>query len=147
MVAFIKPGVIALAWTKDMNDPQYAFCQATYKVLKKATDAQGRPFEIHKILVPSPALYMTKEESKGIVTGAYNAKPREDGGRLAASYINFYQGKDFVILPAFGVKEDALALKQIKALFPEKKVHQILTREILLGGGNIHCITMQIPKE
>ena len=147
MVAFIKPGVIALAWTKDKNDPQYAFCQATYKVLKKATDAQGRPFEIHKILVPSPALYMTKEESKGIVTGAYNAKPREDGGRLAASYINFYQGKDFVILPAFGVKEDALALKQIKALFPEKKVHQILTREILLGGGNIHCITMQIPKE
>ena len=45
------------------------------------------------------------------------------------------------------MKEDALALKQIKALFPEKKVHQILTREILLGGGNIHCITMQIPKE
>ncbi|MBP5092199.1 MAG: agmatine deiminase, partial [Bacilli bacterium] len=147
MVAFIKPGVVAMAWCKDKNDPQYAYCQATYKALKKSTDAQGRSLEIHKVLTPSPALYMSKEEAKGISIGAYNAKPREDGGRLAASYINFYQGKDFVILPAFGVKEDELALKKMKSLFPDKKIHQIQTREILLGGGNIHCITMQIPKE
>ena len=147
MVAFVKPGVVCLAWSKDKDDPQYAFCQETYKVLKKATDAQGRPLEIHKILVPSPALYMTKNESRGIVTGRYNAKPRESDSRLSASYVNFYQGKDFVILPAFGVKEDELAYKEMKKLFPDKKIHQINTREILLGGGNIHCITMQIPKE
>jgi agmatine deiminase len=64
---------------------------------------------------------------------------------LAASYVNYYQGKDFIILPAFGVKEDALALRRSKKLYPNKTVHQVLSREILLGGGNIHCITMQIP--
>ena len=30
-------------------------------------------------------------------------------------------------------------------LNPEKDIIQINTREVLLGGGNIHCITMQIP--
>ena len=120
-------------------------------VLPKLKQMNKHTYEAALDLGATPAYALTHviipECKQGIVTGAYNAKPREDGGRLAASYINFYQGKDFVILPAFGVKEDALALKQIKALFPEKKVHQILTREILLGGGNIHCITMQIPKE
>jgi agmatine deiminase len=33
----------------------------------------------------------------------------------------------------------------MQELYPTKKIHQINTREILLGGGNIHCITMQIP--
>ncbi|MBP5216881.1 MAG: agmatine deiminase [Bacilli bacterium] len=147
MVAFVKPGVVCLAWCKDKDDPQYAYCQATLRALKRATDAKGRPFEIHKVLVPSPALYLSKEESKTIHASHYDAKLREEGGRLAASYVNFYQGKDFVILPAFGVKEDKLAYKQMCELFPDKVVHQVATREILLGGGNIHCITMQIPEE
>jgi agmatine/peptidylarginine deiminase len=60
---------------------------------------------------------------------------REAGRRLAASYVNYYQGKDFIILPAFGVKEDALALKTIQELYPNKTVHQVLSREILARRG------------
>ena len=90
---------------------------------------------------------MTKHEARGITSGNNNAKPRPGDSRLSASYVNFYQGKDFVILPAFGVKEDQLAYKEMEKLFPEKTIHQLNTREVLLGGGNIHCITMQIPKE
>lgn len=88
---------------------------------------------------------MTKSEAKGIKNSRYDAKPRTEGSRLAASYINFYQGEKFVILPAFGVPEDALAKKQLQKLYPEKDIIQIESKEILLGGGNIHCITMQIP--
>ncbi|MBO5142886.1 MAG: agmatine deiminase family protein, partial [Clostridia bacterium] len=29
----------------------------------------------------------------------------------------------------------------------DKDVYQLDSREILLGGGNIHCVTMQIPKK
>ena len=50
-------------------------------------------------------------------------------------------------MPAFGVKEDAKAYQIMKELYPNKEIHQINTYEILLGGGNIHCITMQLPKE
>ena len=144
IACFIKPGVVALAWTNDKNDPQYKFSSEAYKVLKNETDAKGRSLEIVKIKVPKP-IYMSKKESKGIKSGTHDAKVRSEGDRLAASYINFYQGEKFVILPGFGVPEDKLAKKQLQELYPEKEIIQFNTKEILLGGGNVHCITMQIP--
>ena len=144
MACFIRPGVVALAWPTDRNDPQYQFSSAAYKVLTNSEDAQGRKLEVIKVKLPKP-LYMSKKEAKGISVGRYDAKARPEGSRLAASYINFYQGEKFVILPAFGVPEDELAKKQLKKLYPDKEIIQINSREILLGGGNIHCITMQIP--
>lgn len=147
MVAFVEPGVLALAWCLDKNDPQYQYCQEAYRVLSHSTDAKGRRFKIHKINIPNPQLNMTLEEAKGICRGRDGAVARLAGARLAASYINYYQGEDFVIMPGFGVKEDKAAYETLKALYPTKEVIQINTREILLGGGNIHCITQQIPEE
>ena len=144
MACFIRPGVIALAWTDDKSDPQYAFSSAAYRKLKRSTDAQGRSFEIVKIKLPKP-IYMSDKEAKGIKVGRYDAKARPEGSRLAASYINFYQGDKFVILPGFGVPEDKLAKAKLQKLYPDKEIIQINSKEILLGGGNIHCITMQIP--
>jgi agmatine deiminase len=37
------------------------------------------------------------------------------------------------------------ALETLQKLFPERKVVGVRVREILLGGGNIHCITQQQP--
>lgn len=144
MACFIKPGVVALAWTTDKKDPQYKFSSEAYKLLSNSVDAKGRKLKVVKIKLPKP-LYMSKTESKGIKVGRYDAKARPEGSRLAASYINFYQGEKFVVLPAFGVPEDKLAKEQLQKLYPEKTIIQINSREILLGGGNIHCITMQIP--
>ena len=33
----------------------------------------------------------------------------------------------------------------LQELFPDRQVIQIYARDILIGGGNIHCITQQIP--
>jgi agmatine deiminase len=145
MVSFIRPGELAMAWTNDKDDPQYAFCQETFAALSAEKDAQGRSFVIHKILLPTPALYLSKEECKGLVTSCSTLDKRVAGRRLAASYINYYQGEDFIILPAFDVKEDGLAYDEFKKLYPNKTIHQVRSKEILLGGGNIHCITMQVP--
>ena len=110
VTCFIKPGVVALGWTDDKNDPQYAFSSKAYKVLKSSTDARGRKIKVVKIKLPD-SIYMNKKEADGIKVGRYEAKPRPEGSRLAASYINFYQGEKFVILPAFGVPEDNLLSK------------------------------------
>ena len=47
--------------------------------------------------------------------------------------------------PALVSRKIKKALSLFKKLYPDKKVVQVDSREILLGGGNIHCITMQIP--
>lgn len=33
----------------------------------------------------------------------------------------------------------------VEAAFPGRRVVQVQTREVLCGGGNIHCITQQQP--
>ena len=146
MVSFIKPGEVVMAWTDDKKDPQYAYCQKTYRALADAIDARGRKLIIHKMPLPKP-MYLTKEEAAQLVLSDSTMDTRLEGRRLAASYVNYYQGKDFIIMPAFGVKEDQDAYNVMKGLYPNKEIHQINTYEILLGGGNIHCITMQLPKE
>ncbi len=71
---------------------------------------------------------------------------RHVGERLAASYVNFYIANGGIVMPAFGIPEDDQRAQQVlQGVFPERKVVAVLTREVVLGGGNIHCITQQQP--
>jgi agmatine deiminase len=144
LCCFVRPGMVALTWTDDVNDPQYERSQEAYERLEMTTDARGRKLEIHKIHQPDP-MVMTEEESRGVdvVEGAL---PRVAGERLPASYINFYIANGGIIAPLFGdAKYDQAALQTLQDLFPERRVVGIPSREIVLGGGNIHCITQQQP--
>lgn len=141
---FIRPGVVALSWTDDKDDPQYEISAENYEILKHATDAQGRALEVHKIHQPDPVI-ITADEAAG-VDSVDGTLPREEGDRMAASYINFLITNGGVIVPTFDDPHDGPALEQLQALFPERAVVGVPAREILLGGGNIHCITQQQPR-
>lgn len=141
---FVKPSVVALSWTDDKSDPQYDLSKSCYEILSNETDAKGRPLEIHKLPLPSP-IYITKEESLGVDIDA-TTKPRTEGDRLAASYVNYYVCNGAVIMPGFNDANDEKAKEILQKLYPDRKIIQIYAREILLGGGNIHCITQQQPK-
>ncbi|CAM8981805.1 unnamed protein product [Rhodiola kirilowii] len=145
MCCFAKPGVVLLSWTDDETDPHYERAVEAFSVLSNTTDAKGRKFEIVKLHVPGP-LYMTEEESAGI-TQVGEAKPRLAGTRLAASYVNFYFANGAIITPQFGdEKWDQEAIRVLSNTFPDHQVVGIKgAREIVLGGGNIHCITQQQP--
>ena len=71
--------------------------------------------------------------------------PREDGEVAIASYMNFLIVNGGVILPQYGDANDALAVQQVQAMFPDRRVVGVQTREVAFGGGNIHCITQQQP--
>ena len=146
--AFIRPGEVVLAWTDDENDPQYALSKEDLDVLEAETDAKGRKIKVHKLPIPEKHVYIKEEDLRGYEFEE-GEDEREVGERLAASYVNFYFSNGVVILPAFGgdnTESDDAAAKIMSKLCPGRKVVQIPARDILLGGGNIHCITQQIPR-
>ncbi len=145
IVQFIAPGKVILAWEDNPEDPQHERSQMAYNYLMSETDAKGRHLEIVKLHVPN-VVTITKEESEGIdsVEGTF---PRNEGDRLPASYINYYNCNGAIILPLFNDPHDQAAVETLQQCFPDRVIETIpLAREILLGGGNIHCITQQVPK-
>lgn len=144
IACFISPGHVGLAWSDDETDPQYEISRECKQTLLNTTDACGRKLTIHKLVCPQPLFY-TKEEVDTL-TPRSDVPPRVVGDRMAASYVNFYIANNAVILPGFGQKEsDENAKEVLQKLFPNRAVVLIYSREINLGGGNIHCITQQIP--
>lgn len=143
--AYVGPAEVVLAWTEDENDPQYALSRASLDALEAATDAKGRHFTVHKLPIPAKPICVTEEELQGYAFEE-GEDTREAGERLAASYVNFYISNGGIILPQFGDENDAEAVRILGGLFPGRKVYPIPARSILVGGGNIHCVTQQIPR-
>lgn len=92
--------------------------------LREARDAHGRPLNL--ILLPRPQV-------------------RENGEDLLASYVNFYFANGGIVMPSFGVKEDAVAKAVLAEVFPQRKITQTPALAVVRGGGGIHCITQQQP--
>lgn len=145
--AFTAPGEVVLAWTDDENDPQYELSMADLKYLESQTDAKGRHLVIHRLPIPDHPVLVSADD-------LYNYEfeegedVREVGERLAASYVNFYFVNGAVLVPQFGgdnEKSDERAVDLLKTICPDREIIGIPARAILLGGGNIHCITQQIP--
>ena len=146
--AFLRPGEVVLAWTDDTSDPQYAMSKADLDYLSAVTDARGRKLSIHKLPIPEVPVCITQHDLDGY-TFAEGEDTRDVGERLAASYVNFYFTNNAVLLPQFGgdnAKSDALAVSIMQALCTDRKVIPIPARELIVGGGNIHCLTQQIPE-
>jgi agmatine deiminase len=145
LCCFLRPGVVALTWCEDPADPQHAISKDALARLARSTDARGRPFEVIKLPGPATPLTITGIESAG-VTPREGVQARVAGARLAASYVNFLIVNNAVIVPAFSDPADAVAREILAAQFPARQIRQVPGREILLGGGNIHCITQQQPR-
>lgn len=145
--AFLRPGEVVLAWTDNQDDPQYPLSAACMEYLAQATDAKGRKLTIHKLPVPDIPVCITEEELKGYAFEE-GEDEREAGERLAASYVNFYFSNGAVVMPVFGgenEESDRRAVMLMEQWNPKRKVIPVAARDILVGGGNIHCITQQIP--
>ena len=121
--------------------------EADLAYLEQATDARGRRLTVHKLPIPDHPILCSADDC-----AAYDFAPGEDvrepGERLAASYVNFYFTNGAVLVPQFGgenAASDARACAILQAVCPGRRVVGLPARDILQGGGNIHCITQQIP--
>jgi agmatine deiminase len=143
LACFARPGVVLLTSTDDSEDPQHAISHDAQRRLEGATDARGRSLEV--ILLPSPGpVTITAEEAQGVDAVA-GSLPRRAQDRLAASYANFYIANKRIVFPLLDGRYDTIAQGILRNCFPDREVVGVPGREILLGGGNIHCITQQVP--
>jgi len=143
LACFVRPGEVCLTWTDRRRDPQHAISFDAWERLHEARDARGRRLKVQRLPMPGP-LSLRAREAAGVVARE-GTRGRVAGERLAASYVNFYIANGGIIMPLLDARTDRTAARRLKSLFPARRVVGVPAREILLGGGSIHCITQQIP--
>ncbi|WP_372006379.1 agmatine deiminase [Tistrella mobilis] len=149
LIHVVAPGVVCLTWTDDRGDLQWERSAEAEALLAEARDARGRRLTVHRVHQPGP-LTITAEEAAGVdvVDGS---QPRRGGDRMAGSYVNFLMahgrasGRRRIVMPLLDPARDQAAADAIAAACPGWEILGVPGREILLGGGNIHCITQQVP--
>ena len=115
-----------IASTKDTKSKNYNILQEAKELVKENLSRINPKNEIIEIPLPS--------------------KTQIDNKVLVASYINFYFCKNSLIIPKFNTDEDLQVYDIFQSIFPNKKIKMIETTYINYGGGNIHCVTMNVPK-
>jgi agmatine deiminase len=123
---FVAPGIVLCMHPADNADPNKAILERIIVSLQSMTDAQGRTLQVRTI--PSPGQILDN-----------------DGELLAASYVNFYIGNHIVAVPTYGVEQDAKALAEISACFPDRETVGCPAKAFIAKGGAFHCITQQQP--
>lgn len=127
LACFVAPGKVLALVTDDKQDENYTILQENLAILQNSTDARGRPLEVIAVHQPPPTF-------NGDV-------------RLSTSYINFYIANGGIVMPGYGHKKsDQAAFEVLSECFPDHEVVQIDCRDIVVSGGNIHCITQQEPE-
>jgi agmatine deiminase len=143
LACFVRAAEVCLTWTDVKRDPQYAISRDAWERLHDARDARGRRLSVTRLPMPGP-LRVRAREAAGIIARD-GTKARHAGERLAGSYVNFYIANGGIVMPLLDPRTDRVAAGRLQRLFPRRRVRGVPAREILLGGGNIHCITQQIP--
>lgn len=122
---FVAPGRVVVGAESRRSDRNWAPLRAAQKILSAARDARGRQLDVVPLPMPAPLVY--------------------DGGRLPASYANFYIGNQRVLVPTFNDPNDRVALDLLEQVFPGREVVGIHAVDLVLGLGTLHCSTMQQP--
>lgn len=120
--AFIAPRRAVVQTAPSEDDPDHA-ATADNVARLRAAGVEVVPFE----LLPRTA--------------------RADGAPVAIPYLNLYLCNGAAIVPVAGLDPDmdAEALRRLRALLGGREVVGVPGRVLALGGGGVHCITLQIP--
>lgn len=116
---FVGKNKVVSSYEDNENDPNY-------EILKSAYEELAKHFEVIKL--PMPHMQY------------------DDGSRSPVSYTNFYIGNTVILAAVFGDPRDAEALEILALQFPGRQIIPIDCRDIIYGGGAVHCLLMQQPK-
>ncbi len=117
---FVSVDTVVTAVEPDRSDPNYDPLRENLERLRSRGDLR-----VITLPMPEPVYFA--------------------GQRLPASYANFYVANTIVLVPVFGDKNDRVALNVLQRVFPDREVIGIYSRDLVLGLGTLHCMTMQQP--
>lgn len=123
---FCDAETIAYQACDDRSDAHYADLKAMEAELQALRRADGQPYKLVALPLPAPI---------------FDA----EGKRLPAGYPNFLILNGAVLVPIYGVAQDAEALARLRPCFPDRVVLGIDCRALIEQYGSLHCVTMQIP--
>ena len=119
LARFVGPGRVAIPEPTDDDPNADAFADAAEVLL----DA-----DLEVVAIPSAGAVL------------------RDGELIPASYMNFYIGNRVVVVPQYGVANDAAAVEALQDIFADRRVVGLRADHVLTGGGSFHCITQQVPE-
>lgn len=125
LARFVSENKILCAYEDNEQDENYAILKNNYETLVNETDLNGQKFEVIKL--PMPHLLF------------------DDKSKAPVSYANFYIGNKAVLVPSYNDPNDLKAQQIIQSCFPGRKIVPIDCRDIIYGGGAVHCMTLQEP--
>ena len=98
----------------------------TAAVFRRETNAAGEPYRVFEL--PTPRLYVN--------WGVYP---------VWRSYTNALTVNGRVLVPVFGIPEDADALRVYAQALPDHQIIPINCAGTVNGGGAVHCLTKEVP--
>ncbi len=122
---FVNPTTIVLIREDDPNDVNYRPLAENWERVQDFRLEDGSKPEVVPLPMPAPLFF--------------------DGGRLPASYANFYMSNHAVLVPTFNDANDRIALGTLAELFKDRQVVGIHAVDLVLGFGTLHCLTQQQP--
>ena len=125
LARFVTPDTIVTVVEDDPADANYRSLQENLKRLHAMRDLRRQPYRIETLPMPAPVVH--------------------DGVRLPASYANFYIANGGIVMPTFGCSADTIAAQTLRRLFPQRRLIEVRSEDLVFGLGTIHCLTQQHP--
>jgi agmatine/peptidylarginine deiminase len=126
LARFCTPDTIAYSASDNPDNPAHAGLMAMENELKSFKTADGKPYKLLRLPVPTPIL-------------------SEEGRHLPATYANFLIINGAVLAPVYGDMADATAFCRLAEGFPGRDIIGIPATPLIRQYGSIHCMTMQFP--
>lgn len=167
-VRFADPQTILLAWVEPNDQPLNPVEEITAKrmrrnldILSRASDQDGRPFDIIKVPMPSMISQpiVLQDRPAGLTRWAVSDFPASDrrkaGDRVihvaASSYLNYVVANDVVLLPSYVEDGTPEAVQEgvrtiFENAFPGRNIKFVNITRLNWQGGGIHCATCNEPE-
>ena len=111
----------------DADEVDYRRLEDNAALLAASTNGAGRPWRV--VRIRQPDVYYEGAVSPVIRT-----------------YTNSLIVNDRVIVPVYGIADDAAALAVYASVFPGKTIVPLNANDIIGSGGAWHCVTMEFPR-